>query len=603
MHVQAAAAETLVFSGTFSATAEQLAPLQSIVANPLLQPALTAWLPALTAADSVIPLASQIDVCVWSRGPRQLADTALRLTYAQHHERAEAQLRAAAAASPLWTAPYHWSSEGTALAWTHGQAVVWPTETARSAFFSGTIYADTLLGTWGTLAGRTATALRLTSCPLTITANASGTEEKLTIPGHFPPLAACSTTVLSRAPVGALMSGACGWDGFAAEGWLFSIAETLPEIGLGCAALDDYCLRQGLPTFSDIIFSTSGTCWFAIMPSAPLPTYTVAVPRSEALDTCLAAFASRFRLSVDDMDRQAVALPLPNLLEFPLVIRRTASHWWISSDPLHVDQWAQGEGFIPADQDPRQTLENPTTAVAWFITDPTVVLTQGATYGALLPRWIDRQISPTDQQRQRFAATVLTDYARSLLPAAAVIHSDDHGLEISGHQLSPTLAAVSALVYTTLYPHLIAAEQLTLIQRSNANMEQLIAAMQETAAADQGLWPTDLPSWLSTQTPELQARALSPLIQDVTQSYLYIRPQPAAAGDAQPVQPVLCEDPARTPEQEVLTLRLILSDGSLRTLTGDAAILTWRLAQQLAPTAKGNGVKPAAWAAVADLVE
>jgi hypothetical protein len=166
----------------------------------------------------------------------------------------------------------------------------------------------------------------------------------------YPGLIPVDQTILSRLPLNTLAAYAFGfsskpyWDIFEPV-----MLESMAQQGMSLtskqieenilAALKEKNIDL---TYDDIKNSINGTLLIAVSPGAPFPSFTVAVPRSIALDAGITYAAELFQWKLPN-DGMSESISFPNV-PLPMSLLRDKSHWIISSDPLISTAWFAHDG-------------------------------------------------------------------------------------------------------------------------------------------------------------------------------------------------------------------------------------------------------------------
>ena len=122
-------------------------------------------------------------------------------------------------------------------------------------------------------------------------------------------------------------------------------------------------------TLKDLIVSLRGTALFAQTPGAPFPGYTLAIPRSPALDQLLGI---ALKLIGNDMPEEGQAAPLafPNV-PLPVTLVRDRQHWVISTDTALATTWSSTAdgGWLGSPLGKLAVEKAGTTALIMSVTD------------------------------------------------------------------------------------------------------------------------------------------------------------------------------------------------------------------------------------------
>jgi hypothetical protein len=166
----------------------------------------------------------------------------------------------------------------------------------------------------------------------------------------YPGLIPVDQAILSRLPLNTLAAYAFGFSSKPYWDILEPVMlETMAEQGVSLTSKQvEENILSALKeknidlTYDEIKNSINGTLLMAVSPGAPFPSFTVAVPRSIALDAGINYAAGLFQWEVPN-DGMSVSISLPNV-PLPMSLLRDKSHWIISSDPLISTAWFAIDG-------------------------------------------------------------------------------------------------------------------------------------------------------------------------------------------------------------------------------------------------------------------
>ena len=485
---------------------------------------------------------------------------------------------------------------GTRLEFDDGQQMPWAAATqiagADQPDFVGILHPDRLANAFGTFGERIANAFALGPWRADVRLAADGYREKVDLVGRWPAFAAVDYAQLRGIPRKALFGGAIGLDGFAIEEWSLAVAGELPEFTLGLAELDNECVEQGLPPFTDALFGMNGTAWMAILPGAPFPTVTIAIPGGTGVDDFVLALGQRAGVDLTAASTAAVMLPLPQGVPVTLMVRRSGSHWLMSTDMLGIEDFVTGKGEafdrigIPALANGKDAV-----AVAW---SDNQLMFQTLTGFMAMAQGAMQRADPAEKEQFAMTLAFIRDFGRIVPSSLGVLTWDDKAVHGLGQNMVMNGAFLVGASAAMALPVILKTKSRATKVRSSNNMKQIVTGMVAWSMDYDGAFPPDLATLLTdVQLPESVLR--SPLIPaDVPgPHYLYVRP----AAEIASWQPVILEDPAHTTDG---TLQFAQADGAIRTLRGDAAQAVWAEARRLAvlPKAAKEGIPTADWAAV-----
>ncbi len=166
--------------------------------------------------------------------------------------------------------------------------------------------------------------------------NGFSTEAQIT--ASWPWLVPCNFAPFARLPVNTTEVSAFGLDG--PQLWI-GIGERLTaQARLWDANLVDHPLRNlGLDlSLADVVRGLSGTWALVTTPSAPMPGYSLFVPRTATTDRIVAALVAKAGSQLP-AEGQALPIPLPNGIPLSLNLGRDRAHWVVSTDPGLAATW------------------------------------------------------------------------------------------------------------------------------------------------------------------------------------------------------------------------------------------------------------------------
>jgi|GEM_PF-4402576 len=489
---------------------------------------------------------------------------------------------------------------GTRLEFDDGQQMPWAAATqiagADQPDFVGILHPDRLANAFGTFGERIANAFALGPWRADVRLAADGYREKVDLVGRWPAFAAVDYAQLRGLPRKALFGGAIGLDGFAMEEWSLAVAGELPEFTLGLAELDDRCAEQGLPPFTDALFGMNGTAWLAILSGAPFPTVTIAIPGGTGVDDLVLALGQRAGVDLNEASTAAVLLPLPQGVPVTLMVRRSGSHWLLSTDMMGIEDFAAGNGEA-FDRSGIPALANGKDAVAVTWSDNQLMFQTITGFMAMAQGAMPRA---EPAQKEQFALTLalMRDLGRVMPSSLGVLTWDDKAVHGMGQNMVMNGGFWVGVGAGMALPAMMQVKNRARTVSSANNMKQILTGMIAWTIDHDGEFPPDFTA-LQTDLdfPDSVFRSRLVPADFPLPHYLYVRPGAEVAS----WQPVILEDPAHTGNG---TLQFAQADSAIRVLRGDAAQAVWAEAQRLAvlPKAAKEGIDTADWVAVQALL-
>lgn len=147
--------------------------------------------------------------------------------------------------------------------------------------------------------------------------------------------------LLDLLPANTLMMLAAGFDG---PGY-WELAKDQYQAGTNAqvlAAIDAALANAGvLAGTAELVQSLSGTMVMAVTPGMPAPGFTLALPRSKALDQAVEAGLAQLQGQAP-AEGESALIPLPQRLPIALNLGRGKGHWVLSTDPALLQGWLAG---------------------------------------------------------------------------------------------------------------------------------------------------------------------------------------------------------------------------------------------------------------------
>lgn len=523
---------------------------------------------------------------------------AFRARYAAGIERAERLFAAPMEQMEGDLGTYDLHRDGEVLHFDDGAPMAWPQPLACGEDdLAARIDLATLVRTFVPNGAKTAATLKLGDLGLRLRITEQGYAESARLEGWWPALAPVDPDHLRGVPRQALFGAAVGLEGTAIERWVHAAGEAMPEVPLGLATADERLAGMGLPSLTDALFSLNGTAFLVIAPGAPFPTVTLALPAGAGIDALVDGLAERAGFDAGPARTASVMLPMPRNVPLPVVLRRSPTHWILSSDSLGIDDLAEGTGEIFADVD-FTTLAGDRTPVALTWSDNQVFFRQMAGFLGMAQGQI-AQAKPEEQETMRLAIAMLTEFGRHVPRSLGVVLQDEGGLDLRGENLSFSVGPIMGIAAGITLPALSMARQKAGETHVANNMRQMVTAMVALSVDDpDARFPKTLQDL--QQGMDLPDRLfVSPLAKpgDPEPHFVYVRP----VAEVPAHQAVLLHNPLLTKG----VLLIVDADGSIRRVRGEPAFAMWNQALELSqdPVALDTGIPPERWTTDPDRAE
>ena len=386
-------------------------------------------------------------------------------------------------------------------------------------------------------------AFGLGTLDYTMVLGAEGAREITRIHGAQLPLAALDVAALAALPADAILVDALGIDGAQLDAQLAALAKTSARIAYDIAVAETACKDRGLGSPHALLRSIAGTAAIAVTSGSPFPGMTLMVPASPELDRLLDQLASESGFPLAQARGQALTIPLKIPVPITVQVRRTATHWVVSTDALLLERLA-------ADAKPTDG----------FDAKAKIALALGGQGEARALLWQDNQavarlaqagvtLASVGQRRGRGGdqAQLMQEIARALGAAAPKLEAtvgalvvDAEGATLRGRNLvmQTVIVAIGAGVALPKIVQMRAAA----LRTESGNNERLFSAYCLLYSNEHNWkWPLSLEALVKEPEYELPPTAFSsPSAPEVAGAYLYVRPGPMAGE----TQPVIVEDPA-----------------------------------------------------------
>ena len=534
------------------------------------------------------PLPASLDLVLTLAG--ETPRFAGRARYLRGIDQAEQVLRASLDQAEFDLGAYDLRRDGEVLTFDDGGPMAWP-EAVPCGDDDLAVRVDlaTLVRTFVPNGTKTAAALKLADLGLRLRVTDAGYAESARLDGWWPALAPVDPDHLRGIPRQALLGAAVGLDGTAIERWVHAVGEAMPEIPLGLATADEHFAGMGLPALSDALFGLNGTAVLVIAPSAPFPTVTLTIPAHAGVDALVDALADLAGFDAASARTAAIMLPLPRGVPVPALLRRSATHWILSTDSLGIDELATGDGEAFADAE-FGTLAGTGKPVALTWADNRVFYQQMAGFMAMAQAPM-AQARPEDRETFRLAVGLLNELGRNLPPSLGVVVQDTDGLALRGENLSFSVGPI-AIAAGVAVPSILMARDRAEETRLANNMKQVLFALMSASVDDpDGMFPPTLEALRQVQPVLPDALFVSPLAKagDPEPHFVYVRP----VADMASYQAVILHNPLL----HAGVLVIACGDGSIRRVRGEAAFAMWNQGLELArdPLALSEGIPPQRW--------
>lgn len=382
------------------------------------------------------PFPQDLDLAVLHAAPGAVPRVIARADYGDQVEAAETLF-----ASMLnqfteqgMTLPGALRREGTRLRFDDGGPVAWPeAPLTGTADIVAVMHTDAMARAFGQFGRRIQNAFALGAWRGEFRITPEAYYEGAELTARWPTLAPLDLAQMRGLPRAALFGAAIGIDGFALEEWALAVAGDLPEFTLGLATLDERCTDQGLPPFTDALFGLNGTAWVAVLPGAPFPTVTLAIPAGTGVDAFVDALGTQANVDLAAARTAAVMLPVPPRMPIPVMIRRSATHWLLSTDMLGIEDFAAGIGDAFDDRG-IAVLAAGATPVGVVWSDNQLTFHQLAGFMGMAQAAMHN--APAEQQEQfALMTTMMRDMAAILPPSLGVFTADATTLRMRGENM------------------------------------------------------------------------------------------------------------------------------------------------------------------------
>jgi prepilin-type processing-associated H-X9-DG protein len=415
-----------------------------------------------------------------------------------------------------------------------------------------------------------------------------GFRETWTMPGGRLPLATLDAATLARLPADVVLVLAFAIDGPRLQQQLDEAGRASKPVGEALAQAENGFSTLGIGELPDALKSITGTVVVAITPGTPFPAATVMLPASPPLDRVVDAAAAEQGITLAAARDGAVVLPLPPRVPVTLQIRRSATHWVLSTDPAMMDRCVGDpptDGFdLAARLAPTGVAPAQARAFGWQDTRALALMTQQLLGMAAMTAGRGRG-GDQRQQTIRNVGQVLAVLAPHLAPSVAGVTMDEHGVVVHGANAGEQ-ALVAGIIAGAVLPGIAQARAAARRTSSGNNERQLVLACLVHANDNDGKWPVSLEEVAKEEKIDPKIFT-SPSAPDLAGAYLYVRPTPDAGAE----QPAVVEDPACNRGRGSM---VCFADGHVEYVPGT---LAWDEARRLSqlPKVRDAGIAPGDW--------
>lgn len=444
-------------------------------------------------------------------------------------------------------------------------------------------------------------ALHLSTIDYACVFTPGGSSESLDMPRFHLPLQPVDAAALSCLPEDAILVAAAGIDGHKLSAMIATCATASPTLDTGIHSADQALGAMALPPIAALLGSISGTAYLAITRGSPFPGVTIAVPASAEIDRALDGLAGSMStdqpLDLAAARTTAQVIPLPNGAPVMLQIRRTATHWVLSSDAAVMmaleaapDPAAKSlldlvakATVLAAGTRPNAVFYEDNRALAELL-----VNTGGLAMGALGAKAKKDPEAKQQLEMLRMVMTALSAAAPKLPNSLMAVLDRADGTHVMMEN-GAVPAWASAIGAGMALPAIAMTRAAARRASSGNNERQIILGALVFANENDGKWPADL-AVVRKESQLPAALFTSPSDPTVADPYCYVRPVP----EAEAMQPVLVEDPACNKGKGSM---VTFGDGHVEYLKGT---LAWAEAKRLAalPKAKADGIEAKDWAEI-----
>lgn len=183
----------------------------------------------------------------------------------------------------------------------------------------------------------------MTTATYRLDIQADGVRERVEVDSAWNPgLLPVDRAVLARLPGTTLMVAGMGFDGAAywqAAGEQFAAGKELN----GAAAIDALLQEAGVHAgLGELVSSLHGTVLVAITQGVPIPGFTLALPRSGAIDQAVQAGLAKAGTEAP-AEGASILVPLPERVPVALTLVRSQGYWLLTTDTALAMTWPAGQ--------------------------------------------------------------------------------------------------------------------------------------------------------------------------------------------------------------------------------------------------------------------
>ncbi len=426
--------------------------------------------------------------------------------------------------------------------------------------------------------------LGLSRIEVLVTATAQGFHDLVRLPGCTLPLRPLDRAAFAGIPATVASVMAIGIDGAGLERLMRGLLADVPG---GWAGADADAGKEMGIGLGQLLTSCDGTIVLVATPGVPVPGLTLTVPANAQVDAVVAALLERVAPGqaarmVQEARQQSVLLPSGRGMPLLFSLRRSATRWIVSSDPVLVETL----GANAAETVPASAWMPPAGALAHAFID-------NRTYLQLLAGSMGMANAARGASREQIAVTsgiqqTLSAAAGLMPPSLLTVTRDSSGLRAEGDNNVVGPAPIGAGM---LLPAIMLVRESARKATAGSNLRQIALAMLAYGSENNDAWPKSLEQTKQWADGELSDKIFQyPGRPDHVAPILYVRPHPAAKA----IQPVLITDPACQRGKGSI---VCYADGHIASVKGTAL---WEEGKRLAalPKAAHEGIAFADWAAI-----
>ncbi|MBA3708580.1 MAG: hypothetical protein H0W83_07160, partial [Planctomycetes bacterium] len=373
-------------------------------------------------------------------------------------------------------------------------------------------------------------AIRLSTIDYNGTITDDGSKDAVVIPGFRLPFAALDGAALAGLPEQPLLLLAAGIDGLRLDALITDGAQAIPDSAAALAQADAELAKLKLPKLHDLVVGLSGTAYLAVTSGVPFPAVTIAIPATPQVDASVLALSGARGVDLSHARDETVMLPLPNGAPVMVLVRRTATHWVLSSDPMLLD------AIAAPDAKPFDLAAHWSSVVAQGARPEALVwqdnrgLAQLAL--GLMPMMAGTMRRPDQRDLLQQVQAGLTAAMPLLRPSITAVIGDAKGT-IATMQNGMLQVGTLGIMAGAALPAIAMTRKAANRTRSGNNIRQIIIASLAWANDNEGKFPLDLAELRAAGGLD-DALFHSPSNPRIDNPYCYVRPTPEAG----PLQPM-----------------------------------------------------------------